>query len=296
MSVEPAAGLEDCLNRPLSGAYADADPQGPAPRELTLVCWNVERGVRFQAIADALAGPLRADLCVLQEVDIHTRRTGFRNVPDELARRLAMHYTFGAEFEELAQGGDSLRAFHGQAILSRFPIRRARILRFVNQPYNWAPWWKPRIAWLQPRKGGRISLVAEIEWGDSVIVAYNTHLESKKSEHGRAAQMEEILQDVASQYDERTPVIIAGDLNTEKGKDSPVIVRLQSARFRDVFEGEEKPADTSPRSGRRLDWVFLRGLSSSDARVHRLEISDHFPLTVRIAPGESSQTDSGGSL
>lgn len=294
MSVETIGNREDCLSRPIVGTFAEADPQGPAPRALTLVCWNVERGVRFEALADALAGLLRSDLCLLQEVDLHTRRTGFQNVSEELARRLAMNYAFGAEFEELAQGGDSLRAFHGQAVLSRFSIRHARILRFEYQPYDWAPWWKPRIACLQPRRGGRIALVAEIGWGDSVTLVYNTHLESKASEHGRAVQMQEILQDVTDHYAREIPVIVAGDLNTRKGKNSPVIARLLSAQFRDVFEEESNPEGTPRRPGSRLDWIFLRCLSFSDARVHRLEISDHFPLAVRIARGETSQPDRGG--
>jgi endonuclease/exonuclease/phosphatase family metal-dependent hydrolase len=288
MSAETVGDFDPCLDEPITGNFGGSNAYAEQPAHVRLVCWNIERGLRLPAVADALGGPLRSDVCVLQEVDLHTRRTGFRNIPEELARRLGMNYAFGPEFEELAQGGSPRRPLHGQAVLSRLPMGSERVLRFENQPHDWGPWWKPRLACLQPRRGGRIALVVEIGWANSAITIYNTHLESKTDDSGGALQMEEILRDMRNRYGPQTPVVVAGDLNTAEGARSPVVAGLLAAKFRDVFEGEPHPPGTSVRSAERLDWVFVRNLTFWDARVHRLEITDHFPLTVSIATSETA--------
>ncbi len=279
------------LDRILSGSFARNGHHAYDVSEFTLVCWNIERGVRRSEILQSFNGPLVADLYVLQEVDLHTRRTGYRDVAADLARGTGMNYVYGAEFEELAQGRKDLPAFHGQAVLSRYPISRARILRFRHQPYNWGPWWKrPRWAVLQPRNGGRISLVAEIQLGAQTVVVYNTHLESQTDDSGRAQQMDEILEDLRMRYSSDTPVVVAGDLNTKKGTDSVVLQKLRSAGFRDVFDEHKGPLNTKVGLERRKDWIFLRGLRPSDARVSNLPISDHYPLSVCVSISSAAKT------
>ena len=81
----------------------------------------------MEAIVEALQGPLKADLYALQEVDRCTRRSGYQDLPEKIARQLGADYVFGAEFEELAQGGAFELPLHGETILSRLPI-------------NWALW------------------------------------------------------------------------------------------------------------------------------------------------------------
>jgi hypothetical protein len=113
MSAETVGDFDPCLDEPITGNFGGSNAYAEQPAHVRLVCWNIERGLRLPAVADALGGPLRSDVCVLQEVDLHTRRTGFRNIPEELARRLGMNYAFGPEFEELAQGGSPRRPLHG---------------------------------------------------------------------------------------------------------------------------------------------------------------------------------------
>ena len=128
-----------------------------------------------------------------------------------------------------------------------------------------------------------MALVAELQWGESNLVLYNTHLESQASDHDRALQMSEILDDLWSQYPPGTPAIIAGDFNTKEGDCSTVFRSLQAAEFSDVLETAPGPLYTFPKSKQRLDWIFVRGLQSHDAGIHPLEISGHFPVTSTIS-------------
>ncbi|MGO8787527.1 MAG: endonuclease/exonuclease/phosphatase family protein [Terriglobia bacterium] len=263
---------------------------------LTILTWNVEQGTKVEAIMEALQGPLRADLYALQEVDRYTRRSGYQDVPEKITRHLEVDYVFGTEFEELAQGGAFDLPLHGQTILSRLPILNTRILRFRHQPHDWGGWWKPRLSFFQPRRGGQMALVAELQWGGSNVVLYNTHLERLASDHDRAQQMSEILDDAGSQYPADTPIIIIGDFNTKEGPRSEVIRLLQAAAFIDVLETELGALYTSPKSEQRLDWIFVRGLKSHDACIHPLEISDHFPVTATISMVRNLKLKTDSSL
>lgn len=270
-------------NQILSGSFATGAPDEYARSEFLLVSWNIERGVRRSEILQALRGSLVADLYVLQEVDLHTRRADYRDVAAELARETGMNYVFGIEFEELAQGRKGLPAFHGQAVLSRYPISRARILRFRHQPYNWEHAWLPRWAWVQPRRGGRMALIAELQVGPQTVVVYDVHLESQAGDAGRAQQMDEILRDIHLHYSPDTPVIVAGDLNTKKGAESVVLGELKAAGFRDALADHKGPVFTKVLSNRRADWIFVRNLRFFGGEVSDLAISDHYPLKVCIS-------------
>jgi len=283
----------DYMHEPLvrSLGRLPADP----PQVLTVLTWNVERGTKFEAIAEALAGPLRADLYALQEVDRYTRRSGDQDLPEKIARKLGVDYAFGTEFEELAQRGGFDLPLHGQVILSRLPIRRARILRFQYQPHNWGGWWKPRLACLQPRRGGRMALVAEIEWDGATVVFYDAHLESQASDHDRARQMGEVLHDLWPRYAPGTPIIIAGDFNTKEEHESAAVRLLRAAAFDDVLERAGGDLHTSPKSRRRLDWIFVRDLAAHGALIHPLSISDHYPITAKITPAHHAESVTDGA-
>lgn len=79
---------------------------------VVVVNWNINKGLKLGAITEFLAST-RADIIILQEVDINAHRTGHRNIAEEIARRLKLAYVFGLEFEELSQGSGGSRAFEG---------------------------------------------------------------------------------------------------------------------------------------------------------------------------------------
>lgn len=275
------------LDQIVSGSSVPPPAAKRADSKLFLVDWNIERGVRGPEILQSFRGPLAADVYILQEVDLNTRRTGFRNVAEDLAHGLNMNYVLGIEFEELAQRRSGKPAYQGQALISRLPILRSRVLRFRRQLHDWGARWKPNwSATVQPRKGGRMALVAEIELGGRALVIYNTHLESRADDHGRALQVQEILEDMEKHYPADTPVIVAGDLNTERGTASPVVTALKAAGFEDVLQNAKGHVRTKVGSRGRKDWILTRHVSSSDAQVPEITLSDHYPLTVRIATSD----------
>lgn len=284
-SASPALDDRDALNQVLSRSYAARESNVAALRELRLVNWNIAYGQRFPEILAAMQSSLQSDICVLQEVDQATRRSDYRDVADELARALQMNYAWGIEFQELAQGRKKIPAFTGQALLSRLPIIRSRILRFRNQLYNWGPRWKPRLASLQPRQGGRMALVSEFEWNGRACVIYNLHLESQASDKGRVKQIREILDDMIAHYPAETPVILAGDLNTRKGARSPVLQLLREARFQDALAAYSGPLGTKvgAKSQSKKDWIFVRHLRCQEGSIANIVASDHYPLTVRLS-------------
>ena len=270
---------KDYMDAPLLRAFSRL--QKEATSALTILTWNVEQGTKVEAITQALQGPLKADVYALQEVDRYTRPSGYQALPDKFARHLDVDYVFGAEFEELAQGGAFDLPLQGQMILSRLPILATRILRFRHQPHNWGGWWKPRHSFFQPRRGGRMALVVELQWEDSNLVLYNTHLEGRASDHDRTLQTSEILDDLGSRYARDTPIIIAGDFNTKEGPRSGVIRLLQAAAFIDVLETATGALYTSSKSEQRLDWISTANdaICALDAVVRSSFIRHSFPLS-----------------
>lgn len=230
-----------------------------------------------------------AALFLLQEVDVNARRTGRRNIAEELSRSLRMPYLFAVEFEELGQGRPDSPAYHGQAILTALPASSTRIIRFEHQTGYWRPRpYLPNWQVFQRRTGGRLALVAELEIAGRRLVVYNAHLESRGSEQLRKAQIEEILADTR-RYPPDAPILIAGDFNTRKTS-SPVVAALLGAGFHMVV-GQQ----VTTTRGSALDWIFVRGpLTYEKGAIHKdAKASDHFPLTAFIQLRQRRASPSG---
>jgi endonuclease/exonuclease/phosphatase family metal-dependent hydrolase len=253
------------------------------PSSVSVVCWNINRGIQLDRIIEFL-GRSKADIVVLQEADLNARRTHHLNIAREIAQRLQLNYVFGREFQELTQGTRQSPAYHGQATLSRWPLANARILRFQQQSSFWRPhWFLPEIEPFQERLGGRLALVVDANVGGKTIVTYNLHLESRGDDRLREAQLEETLQD-SQRYKTDTPIVLAGDFNMDVsgGTIAGIIERTD---FGDAFRNQHAPTtpDTLFANGRVIDWIFARGLRSETGQIHRsVSGSDHYPLSVRL--------------
>ena len=242
--------------------------------------WNIDRGLQMEGISTLIQRE-RPDVVLLQEADLNASRTGQKNVAEELARELSFNYVFGIEFEELSQGSSSNPAYHGQAILSRFPIESSRILRFTHQSMHWQPRpYLPRWPVFQPRLGGRMALIAAISVGKATVVLYDLHLESQGSERLRLQQLDEVLADV-TQYPSDACVVLAGDFNSDVRRSS-LAQKVVHAGFRNVIE--EGSLSTKP-GGAAKDWVFVRGPVQFDkGTVHQdTSASDHFPISSYLS-------------
>jgi endonuclease/exonuclease/phosphatase family metal-dependent hydrolase len=254
-------------------------PPDSTLRSIRLVTWNIDRGSAFRTIGSELAKN-SADLCLLQEVDWNTNRTGQVDVAAELAKRLGMNMSYGIEFEELSQ--ESGRpAFIGQATLTRLPIRKSRILRFRTQSGFWKPhgWIPSALPLMQRRLGSRMALVTDLDFAGGSLVVYNVHLESRSLGRIQSAQLDEILADL-KQYPPNTPAIIGGDLNT-KYFASAYLKKLERQGFHSCTGERIERTHTIAMA---LDWIFARGPVKLESGQVRRDFrgSDHFPVYARL--------------
>jgi endonuclease/exonuclease/phosphatase family metal-dependent hydrolase len=261
-----------------------AAPRWPWPSDtIRVIDWNIDRGLRLQEIIEFLDAQ-RADVLILQEVDLDARRTGYLNIAEEIARQLRMNYVFGCEFQELVQGRKGFPAFHGQATLSRWPLQAPRIIRFRHQSNFWRPkWFLPRTEPFQQRLGGRIALVTEVKLWAHPVVTYNVHLESRGDEELKLLQLSETLDD-ASQYPRSQAVILAGDLNLDPSRSS---LALGPEGFHSAIALPSPHTTTARgifRQGRTIDCAYLAGpIQSKSSRVLRdVSASDHYPLLFEV--------------
>ncbi|MBQ9330124.1 MAG: hypothetical protein IJ221_03965 [Oscillibacter sp.] len=270
--------------------YNIAAAPAAVPAELGISVFNMERGVHLAELGDFLEtcpGMQPFDVILANELDDGCVRSGGKDTARELARRLGLNYVFGLEFIELVNGADP-KGFHGNAIFSRFPIKRAQIVRLPEQ-YNW---YFDR----QRRIGGRLAILAELDVGGRPLGVGTIHLENRTHGPGRQAQLETVLR-AAEEMFPHMPVALGGDLNTNTfdGRDTDAIGEiaadpaLQRRCLEDVAAWEgclpaatamgytlepQKPILTRrkplPGGGHldlRLDWLLLRGLTASSSRT-----------------------------
>jgi Endonuclease/Exonuclease/phosphatase family len=133
---------------------------------------------------------------------------------------------------------DKVRALHGNAVLSRYPIRSARLVPFTVG-YDWFKESKIRTVekvkrkaallvgedlLQEVRRGQRTTLYVDLDVpeapGHRVTIAA-THLENRAKPKIRRQQMEELLKEV---HDIQNPVVVAGDMNTTGSDSTPTSV------------------------------------------------------------------------
>jgi endonuclease/exonuclease/phosphatase family metal-dependent hydrolase len=255
-----------------------------APPALRVVSWNIARGSQLDAIIEFLA-TANADIILLQEADRHARRTNYRNVAGEIAQKLKVHYAFGCEFQELAQGSHAAPAHHGQVTLSRWPMADCSILRFQKQSNFWRPrWFLPALGPLQRRVGGRMALLTRALIPGNSLAVYNLHCESKGGDDLRYSQLDEFLQHAKS-YNLDVPLLAAGDFNFDLSQNGAEAA-LADAGFLNPF-ATLRQATTRSHSTRNgaIDWILLRGpLVGTNPQVHSSVVgSDHYPLSLTVS-------------
>jgi endonuclease/exonuclease/phosphatase family metal-dependent hydrolase len=240
---------------------------------LTLVSWNIAYGRRCERHGDVLAS-LEPDVCLLQEVDVRCRRSGFRNVAQWLAERLQMNWLFGGEFQEIGQGRADAAALTGQAILSRYPIHSSLVIPFAHQA---------RLRWraspLQPRRGARMALRAHT----AGLRVYNAHIESGKNDAFRRKQLADVGAHEDSVAVPQDPVVVAGDFNCGPFGHVEMLDTLRERGFVDALEGHPGNRRTTIRNRHALDWVVVRDICVLSAGVATNHSgSDHYPVWARM--------------
>lgn len=249
---------------------------------LNIVTWNIERGMAYDEILATLRR-LDADVLLLQEVDRGCRRTGYRDVARDLAAALGMNWVAAGEFQEVGEGRRGQAAITGQAILSRYPIEGARVLRFQAQDR-----WRWTINPAQPRRGGRMALIARSHG----ILLYDTHIESGGNARLKREQMAEVLADQAAEAVRQAaraeatgPVLIAGDFNGSPAGHSPMFASLTAAEFTDALGEWANRVPTSRGQRHPIDWIFVKGVTAMSGLgrvVDARSASDHSPVLAAV--------------
>jgi len=180
------------------------------------VAWNIERGMRLDAIIRILKDDSRlrtADVLMLSELDWGMARTENRFVVQEIASALRMNYAFAPCYLALTKGagiekdadGENVESLHGNALLSRFSMDRAHALALPNG--------KDKMKGAEKRIGSQRAVIADIEHPSGLFRGVSLHLDAHSSQRHRWLQIKHLL-DHLQQLRPDLPVLIGGDWNT----------------------------------------------------------------------------------
>ncbi len=211
----------------------------------------------------------KASIITLNEVDIGVPRTNYENVVGKIAAAYKMGYVFGTEFvevdpyqlgtkkfsenEKIFLEPEALRqldninkekyhGLHGTAILSKYPILNAKIIR-LPVCYEWFGAELGKLSALEfvrrktaqeifsekilteLRHGNRMAIVADLLLpNQEVVTVVATHLENRCVPQCRFKQFEFLLNRLRNI---KNPLILAGDFNTTGTDASPVSMKKE---------------------------------------------------------------------
>ncbi len=280
-------------------------PPADPTEMLTIVAWNLERGrywseaVELIQTAPELKDP---DLLLLSEMDYGMARSNNRHTTREVARALDLNYAYVIEFLELTlgsaaerqrcQGQSNTHGFHGNAILSRYPLHAVRALRFPGIQR----WYDSD----QQRIGGRVVLMADIQVRQRILTVTSVHLESGLN-HGdvRDQQSRDLVEELDQLGDEHH-IIVGGDFNAAPSSRAMQIFRAADFTV-DTTNDCTTPTLQDSVNGQislvsyHVDYILTRGIPAesvvSPAIVigqfgtdqSRDMISDHAAIAIKIS-------------
>jgi endonuclease/exonuclease/phosphatase family metal-dependent hydrolase len=212
--------------------------EGTAAGAIRATAWNVERGQRLEGVVGVLSEhPLmsRSDVLLLTELDYGMARSGNLHVTRELARALGMAYAFAPCYINLSKGsglesgaeGENAEALHGNAVLSRWPIRRAWSVALPNG--------KDKMKGREKRLGSQRAVVCDVEHPSGLLRAVSLHLDAHSSQRHRQRQMKVVL-DFIERLTPGVPVLVGGDWNTSTYDSSRAVYSIVGF-FRRVLMG-----------------------------------------------------------
>ncbi len=293
------------VNRLLCGLWAvrvhatGADEAGESGREfdgrLRIATYNIARGggaggvdwgpdrealvARLRAIGEMLRDQ-RVDVAVLNEVDLDVVTSSYVNQARTIARATGFPYCVEQCNYDLA--APLVRVRIGNALLSGYPVREARLLAFP-----------PHDRWETLLAGHKNAVVAEIELSPGRrFHLLGTHLEHR-SETTRVRQARRIE---AFRRASDLPLVVAGDLNstppgfptsqTSRAGENAMSILLGSADFRTRPMASPTASDfTFPAEEpvKVIDWVLVpRDWRIVSKQVVASDLSDHLPVVVEV--------------
>ena len=314
---EASRGRHDALAARVPALACIEAQQSPAsaaspPETFRVVAWNLERG-RHPAEAADLLRQTGADVVLLSEMDFGMARTGNRHTTRDLAERLGFGHLYGVEFVELGlgmgrelidhAGETNTMSLHGNAVLSRLPVRDPFLIR-LDEGGAWFD-----LDWHHRRLGGRMALGGIVEIARGPVAIVSVHLENRSNPPERRLAMEHLLAGLDA-VAPGLPAVVAGDLNCATLPDpagepdlswfetpeprEPLFAAMRQAGFdwaranvpnqtrRHIADGRPMPRV------QRIDWIFSRGLEALAPRTwpavaaDGTTISDHEVIAVEL--------------
>ncbi|MBK8466568.1 MAG: endonuclease/exonuclease/phosphatase family protein [Chloracidobacterium sp.] len=204
-SSETSNSLEIKLQPPATAGGSD----------IRALAWNLERGIRFDGILDALKNndELKSkDVLLLAELDHGMARSGNRFVAREIACELKLNYAFAPVYIPLQKGsgvesemeGENTGSIHGLAMMSPWPMKNVHAVPLPNgKDKMWGK--EKRLGWLR-------ALIADIEHPAGTFRAVTVHLDVHCSREHRRRQVRIILDHLNTLSP--MPTLIGGDWNT----------------------------------------------------------------------------------
>ena len=197
------------------------------------------------------------DLVALQEIDKNNGRSGIRaDQAKEIAKKLKMNYEFFKAID--FSGGE-----YGIVILSKYPIKSTKKVDLPGEGEH------------------RVLGTAYIDLGrGKEMVFANTHMDPFISQDAQLQQMKTIIDALSV---ERSPVVLAGDLNSETG--SPIINFLDQ-HFTRVCNSECLPTYPNINPHAYIDHIAFR--KTDPFTVSRYAVpdepqpSDHLPVLADL--------------
>ena len=231
----------------IATGFLESDGRNPVPiapgsDRIAALAWNLERGIRFDGILDALKHHERLkdkDVLLLTELDYGMARSGNRFVARELASELKLNYAFVPVYVPLQKGsgvesdmeGENTKSIHGLAMFSRYPMKNVHAVPLPNG--------KDKMWGKEKRLGYLRALFADIEHPAGEFRAVTVHLDAHCSRAHRHKQIKIILDHLDTLPP--LPTLIGGDWNTT-GFNSQSSTRAIMGYWRRVFMGPKNVA------------------------------------------------------
>ncbi|MEX1185732.1 MAG: endonuclease/exonuclease/phosphatase family protein [Gemmatimonadaceae bacterium] len=246
----------------------------PAPEQIVnVLVYNIHAGKDAKGAGNLprvaeLVRATGADVALLQEVDINTRRSGRVDQPSVLSELTGMRPVFGKTLDY--DGGQ-----YGIAVLTRWPVTHDTLFRL-------------RVTPRQERAGGsyepRGVLHVLIATPHGPLHILNTHLDPSANDGFRRQEAATVLRLADQLRSSGETVFIGGDLNSNP--DSRVLEMFIDAGWNDAWdgcgEGEGKtfPYDTPVK---RIDYLLLGPAATCVwTEVLATDASDHRPIVFHI--------------
>lgn len=207
------------------------------------------------------------DILLVNEADIGMPRTGYKNIPEELAQAMGFNYAYGVEFLEVdpvhlgiedykwseeqflfpnetyTVNKDNYKGLHGNAILSRYPLQNVRIIR-LPACYNWFKDERDRVVEIEylRRKAADIlfneAIFREIRIGGRMALLADVQIPGLdkpvtvisvhlENRTVPSGRYKQIKALFENIKDINNPVVIGGDFNTTTGDGRPTTIKRE---------------------------------------------------------------------